>query len=330
MGLPLSPLFANIFLLFHEKFWLADCPSNFKPLFYRRYVDDCFLIFQSRDHVLPFLSYLNSKHSNIQFTHELENNSSLHFLDVNIMRSNGSFTTSVHHKCTSTGLFTNVDSFIPMMYKKGPRLLFSLISRYFNICSSYISFQSEMENFKKTFSSNGYPKALIDSCIKTFLDRIYNTKDNVHTCSKKIVYFCLPFTGHHGLHIRSQLSKVLASAYPHISIRVVFRPSCRLSRFFPFKDGITIALRSHVVYQFTCQCCSALYVGQTRRYIHTRISEQMGVSPLTGKERSISTMSSILAHKHMHKHTVYASDFKILSSGTSEWDLLIRESLLIS
>ena len=56
----------------------------------------------------------------------------------------------------------------------------------------------------------------------------------------------------------------------------------------------------------------------------------MGVSPLTGKERSISTMSSILAHKHMHKHPVSASDFKILLSGTSECDLLIRESLLIS
>ena len=152
---------------FYEKSWLADCPSNFKPLFYRRYVDDCFLIFQSRDHVLPFLSYLNSKYSNIQFTHELENNSSLPFLDVNVMRSNGSFTTSVHHKCTSIGLFTNFDSFIPMMNKKG--LLFSLISRYFNICFSYISFQSEMENFKKTFSSNGYPKALIDSCIRHFL-----------------------------------------------------------------------------------------------------------------------------------------------------------------
>ena len=42
------------------------------------------------------------------------------------------------------------------------------------------------------------------------------------------------------------------------------------------------------------------------------------------------TMSSILAHKHMHKHIVSVSDFKILSSATSEWDLLIRESLLIS
>jgi hypothetical protein len=53
-----------------------------------------------------------------------------------------------------------------------------------------------MENFKKIFSSNGYPKALIDICVvnshlqyKTYsidsIDRIYNTKDKVHTCSKK-------------------------------------------------------------------------------------------------------------------------------------------------
>jgi hypothetical protein len=55
----------------------------------------------------------------------------------------------------------------------------------------------------------------------------------------------------------------------------------------------------------------------------------MGVSPLAGKERSIPTMSCILAHKHIHKHPVSASDFKILLSGTSEWDLLIRESVLI-
>ena len=71
MGSPLGPLFANIFLSFHERTWLADCPHTFKPMFYRRYVDDCFLIFQSKEQVIPCLDYLNSKHPNIQFTHEL-------------------------------------------------------------------------------------------------------------------------------------------------------------------------------------------------------------------------------------------------------------------
>ena len=76
----IGPLFANIFLSFHERTWLADCPhvhlATFKPMLYRRYVDDCFLIFhdQFKEQVIPFLDYLNSKHPNIQFTHELENN----------------------------------------------------------------------------------------------------------------------------------------------------------------------------------------------------------------------------------------------------------------
>jgi hypothetical protein len=48
-----------------------------------------------------------------------------------------------------------------------------------------------------------------------------------------------------------------------------------------------IALRSRVVHQFTCQCCSALYVGQTHRHIHTRVSEHVGVSPLTQWKRML-------------------------------------------
>jgi hypothetical protein len=56
----------------------------------------------------------------------------------------------------------------------------------------------------------------------------------------------------------------------------------------------------------------------------------MGVSPLTGKKRSVSTISGILAHIHTNKHQISPSDFKILSTASSEADLLIRESLFIS
>ena len=55
----------------------------------------------------------------------------------------------------------------------------------------------------------------------------------------------------------------------------------------------------------------------------------MSVSPLTGKKRSVSTMPGILAHIHTTKHQISPSDFKILSTATSEADLLIRESLFI-
>ncbi len=91
MGSPLGPLFANIFMSFHEKSWLYNCPSAFKPLLYRRYVDDCFLLFRSLDHVPHFLNFLNRQHPNISFTSELEKDGKLSFLDVDITRSNGKF-----------------------------------------------------------------------------------------------------------------------------------------------------------------------------------------------------------------------------------------------
>ena len=108
MGLPLSPTFANIFLCYYESIWLQDCPSDFKPVLHRRYVDDTFfLLFRDPAHANLFLNYLNSKHQNTSFTCEIENNSSLPFLDVNICRNSNKFDTKVFRKSTFTGLGTN-------------------------------------------------------------------------------------------------------------------------------------------------------------------------------------------------------------------------------
>ena len=119
MGSPLGPFFANIFLDHHERNWLASCPDHFKPLFFRRYIDDCFVVFRSRDHVSPFLHYLNSQHPNISFTCELENDGKLPFLDILVERSDSDFSTSVYRKPTFTGLFTNFHSCIPLSFKRG-------------------------------------------------------------------------------------------------------------------------------------------------------------------------------------------------------------------
>ena len=46
MGSPLGPHLANIFMCYMEKRWSQDCPAEFKPILYRRYVDDTFLLFK--------------------------------------------------------------------------------------------------------------------------------------------------------------------------------------------------------------------------------------------------------------------------------------------
>ena len=46
MGFPLGPTLANAFLCYHEKIWLDKCPVEFNPVFYRRYVDEIFVLFR--------------------------------------------------------------------------------------------------------------------------------------------------------------------------------------------------------------------------------------------------------------------------------------------
>ena len=63
---PLGPTLANAFFYHYEKIWLNECLSQFKPVAYRRYVNDIFVLFKSKEHLKLFFNYTNSKHKNIK------------------------------------------------------------------------------------------------------------------------------------------------------------------------------------------------------------------------------------------------------------------------
>ena len=99
MGSPLGPTLANAFMCHWEEKWLRNCPASFKPVLYRRYVDDTFLIFDSPHQIDLFLNYLNSQHENIEFTCDKESDSRLPFLDIHVTRGD-TFSTSIYRKPT--------------------------------------------------------------------------------------------------------------------------------------------------------------------------------------------------------------------------------------
>ena len=69
------------FLWHYEEEWLDSCPVEFTPKLYKRYVDDIFVMFQSRDHVKRFVDSMNTKHPNIGFTFEIEDQNCFSFFD---------------------------------------------------------------------------------------------------------------------------------------------------------------------------------------------------------------------------------------------------------
>ena len=68
MGSPSGAALANIFMGSFENKWLKDSPHSLKPVFYRRYVDDIFVLFSSLDQAEKFKKYLSSKHPSINFS----------------------------------------------------------------------------------------------------------------------------------------------------------------------------------------------------------------------------------------------------------------------
>ena len=68
MGSPLGITMANVFLSFCEMKWLEQCPNEFKPVFYRRYVDNIVVLFESAEHLSKFHAYLNTCHPNMSFS----------------------------------------------------------------------------------------------------------------------------------------------------------------------------------------------------------------------------------------------------------------------
>ena len=79
MGSLFGPALAKIFMCSFESKWLRDCLNNFKPVFYKRYIDYIFILFSSPDHADQFREYLSSKHPYIKIFIEKEKDGRLPF-----------------------------------------------------------------------------------------------------------------------------------------------------------------------------------------------------------------------------------------------------------
>ena len=146
MGSSLRSALANLFLVYYGRKWLESCQMQFRPKYYRRYVDDIFLMFEHKYHVKKFLRYINSRHRNIQFTCEVESNDKISLLDISITRSNDKLVTSLYRKKMFSGVYMNYNSFLPINYKKG--LIDTLIFRSYNICADHSILHNEIKYLK--------------------------------------------------------------------------------------------------------------------------------------------------------------------------------------
>lgn len=328
MGLPHSATFANIFLCHHEQQWLLDCPTNFKPIFYRRYMDDTFVLFRDRIHADMFLQFLNSRHPNMIFTCETQKDNQISFLDAHLCNSNNAFKSSVFRKSSFSGLGTSFFSFCAFKFKLNS--IQTLIYRAYHVCSTFQSLDIEFQFIKTYFNNNGFPAKIVDSCINRFLCKQYDRDSpSIATVSRDQLYFCLPYVGFHSEKLKRDLNSLLGQYLPSIAFNPILVNKFKTGSFFNYKDRLPKAARSSVIYKFRCEQCSSEYVGSTTRSLHTRASEHAGRSSRTNNRLACPPNSSIRDHAETCGSPITINQFSILSSCKTEIDLRILESLYI-
>ena len=309
MGSPLGPTLANAFLCHYEKEWLDNCPIHFKPVIYKRYVDDIFVLFSSKEHLQLFVDYMNKQHKCLKFTSEAENDNSFSFLDIKITRHNQQFKTSVYRKPTFSGVFTHYESYVDQTYKKS--LIDTLLFRCFSICSDYTSFHLEVENLREILKKNRYPSRIIEQSIRSFLNKLHVPKKVIPTVPKKELFIVLPYLGTLSSNLKQKLRTCFKNSLPQCNIKIILKSTNRLSSLFRFKDVIPKELQSHLVYKFSCGNCNVTYYGKTERHLNVRSSEHIGISHLTGK-RVECKLSAVSDHLLLHNHDSDFNHFTIL------------------
>ncbi|XP_077974125.1 uncharacterized protein LOC144429790 [Styela clava] len=162
MGTKFAPKYANIFMADLETELLEKTP--FKPKYYCRFIDDCFMIWtHGKEKLLEFVNLANSLHPTIKFTFECSPNN-ITFLDVKVHIIKDKLETEIFSKETDSHQYLSPSSCHPKHITKNiPKSLFIRIRR---ACSTNEYFDKHAELMKRYLMKRNYKENLIDNAVQ--------------------------------------------------------------------------------------------------------------------------------------------------------------------
>ena len=282
MGGSLGPVLANIIMTEFEHEIINNLINQGLIAFYCRYVDDTLLLIK-RNTITTILEHFHKFDRNIRFTFDLFENSTPHFLDINIA-SDG---LGIYRKDTFTGQYTNFDSFVPWRHKIS--WVRALIDRIHRICTPN-KIKTELKLIRKFLLWNGFPKRVANLLIDRFTtnaqkrasDHLAN--DTSHNNQHPTIWLTIPFVGDLTTQLVKKLKRKLRRCLvdPNVDIRIKEKTT-KLCFFTSTKDKTPQLSQSNVVYEFICPGCNSSYIGKTNRTLLVRTQEHA----LTDKESAI-------------------------------------------
>jgi len=287
---------------------------DFTVHIYYRYVDDIFIIVPDNK-VDILLTTFNNYHPRLKFTYESENNSSLNFLNVSIVKINNKLISNWYRKSTFSGRYINFYSNHPLQYKLNT--ITNLVDHAILLSDKQFH-ENNLKLVKDILKINDYPKHIIDEQINKRCKNIAFNKANSATnvIDNNNYRLLFPFVGKVSFDLKSILKNM---------IDVRFTVPKKLNRLIKKgKDQLKNSQVTEVVYKLNCNKCDKVYIGQTKRYLGTRVKEHLNNIKSTSGNYSV-----VSNHRLLFNHDFQWDKPNILHKKRNRKKREIAEMFLI-
>lgn len=249
MGSPLSPILANIIM---TSILEASVPRLITPpKVLCAYVDDTFCIIKS-NLIEKFREILNEFHPKIRFTVERQNNNSIIFLDLKIIKDNKKLLTCWNRRDWASKRLLNFFS----SHKKST--IVNTAKAYIKnalLLSSEEFFQKNKEILIDTLESNCFPTTMIISMMQECYTLMKPISKQIKDTNHKYgtITFIEGFS--------NNVARFLSSIQPRVRISCI--PDRSVNHFSTIKDITEPGLKTNMVIEITCDCNKQVIVRHT-------------------------------------------------------------------
>ena len=304
MGSCISPIVANIFMEHIEKAALTTFHTP--PKLWLRYVDDTFCVLK-KEHMTEFHQHINSVCHHIQFTMEEEQNLSLPFLDVLVIRHDKTLRTQVYRKPTHTDRYLHFDSHHPQHQKLAVTKTLHDRARTHNTIPA--DARHEATHVLSVLQLNGFP-----------LRHSYPIpKVKQRNTARHLMHFTsIPYVQG----TSERIGRILNEA----GVKVAMKPVKTIGNILTSpKDPIAEHEKSRLIYKIPCADCEFVYVGQTKRDLKSRVAEHKRAVKNAEPEKS-----ALCEHLMLFDHRINWEESTVLKYVNSYRRRLIAESWFIN
>lgn len=267
MGNPLSGTLAHIFISNKEHIHIINSINKHQTniIYWNRYVDDILMLFNGTSRQLNHLhKYINNINPKLKFTLEIEENKTIHFLDLSIMNIDNEHKFNIYRKKTHTDHTIDNSSNHPHNHKYAAYT--HMINRLNNIPMSSQNYQDQLKTIQYIAKKNGFnPRNIIrmNENIQRKLTRsrlttlVNNTKETPK-------YISWQFNRLYNKHVQK--------TFKQHGYTIAYKTNNKIQKYLKPKSNQT---EETGIYKLTCDDCRKFYVGQTGRSFNKSFNEHI-------------------------------------------------------